>query len=828
MTRNLFRFSFAILFVSYLSNAFGQDSTSDLGDNFKYSKADLNGPTINPDNTIWLNLASEYLFQIRSINSPLVSWSVLLPGEGEVELTLLESCPFQEFIPIGERSDDGLGGVKVTERFFTSDLQTFDVTGPGIGGSMVISDHQILASIRYNNRLFELRPVDIKNSEEEYVLFDVNDSRGDSNFSCAADDLARGKDGKDGLGKNIDVDGQQKSLILDCVEIGIDIDNYTYNTFGNCDAAIIWSLAILAGVDEIYRTELNDMITLSASYINIWQTVDPYASIIEDAGTMLDQLRSTWMNDATLSSANHDLVHLLTKRADTGTGGIAWLDGVCNSWGVAFSAHLDNNTTFSIPNYSWNLNVVGHELGHNFGAHHTHWCGWPGGPIDNCGNLEGSCSGYTDNPTPQLGTMMSYCHAISGGSVTLQFHNIVETNALIPTLTANGSCHGGCDGTIASCGSLYGCTDSTACNYDPSAEVDDGSCDVIDVCGICAGGGESCTGCTDPIACNYMEAAIYDDGSCVYPPAGFDCNCASDINVVASLTASQSSETSIEATGALTTIDMTLIFTNTTGGGSWAGDLLVELVDPNGQCIAVGGYNVSSSCSAGYAVWPSGWNVTPSGTYTTTIDFTAAGLYGFGQWTLRLINGWTSSSSVDYDMTATLGGVCIGTPDIPGCTDATACNYDSVATSDDGSCEYSSCAGCTDSAACNYDSTATLNNGSCEYTSCAGCTNNTACNYDSTATIDDGSCEYVTCQGCTDSGACNYDSTATLDDGSCEFTSCDCPEDINGDGSVTVADVLIILGEFNCLSGCTADVDGDGAVTVSDLLLLLAAFGTSC
>ena len=183
---------------------------------------------------------------------------------------------------------------------------------------------------------------------------------------------------------------------------------------------------------------------------------------------------------------------------------------------------------------------------------------------------------------------MSYCHAISGGSVTLQFHNIVETNALIPTLTSNGSCHGGCDGTVTSCGSLYGCTDPTACNYDPTAEVDDGSCDVIDVCGVCAGGGASCTGCTDPIACNYMAAAIYDDGSCAYPPAGFDCNCESDINVVASLTASQSSEASIEATGVLTTIDMTLLFTNTTGGSSWAGDLLLELVDPNGQCVAVG------------------------------------------------------------------------------------------------------------------------------------------------------------------------------------------------------------------------------------------------
>ena len=461
---------------------------------------------------------------------------------------------------------------------------------------------------------------------------------------------------------------------------------------------------------------------------------------------------------------------------------------------------MDNNTNFNVPSYNWNLNVVGHEIGHNFGASHTHWCGWPGGPIDNCGSLEGSCGGYTNNPTPQVGTMMSYCHAIGGGSVTLAFHPIVVDNALIPGANA-ATCIGDCAGTITSCGSLYGCTDTTACNYDPVAEIDDGSCGVVDVCGICDGGGSSCTGCTDPIACNYMPAAIYDDGSCVYPPVGFDCNCASDINVVASLTASQSAETSLEATGALTTMDLNLVFTNTSGGSSWAGDLLLELVSPSGQCVSVGGYDVASSCAAGTAAWPAGWNVTPSGTYTTTVDFTSSGLSGTGLWTLRVINGWTSSSSVDYNMTATLGGVCTGAPATPGCIDTNACNYDSTATLDDGSCEYTSCAGCTDSASCNYDATATLDDGSCEYTSCAGCT---------------------------DSTACNFDATATLDDGSCEFVSCACPEDINGDGIVTVADILVILGEFNCLSGCTADVDGDGAVTVSDLLLLLAAFGNPC
>jgi hypothetical protein len=56
-----------------------------------------------------------------------------------------------------------------------------------------------------------------------------------------------------------------------------------------------------------------------------------------------------------------------------------------------------------------------------------------------------------------------------------------------------------------------------------------------------------------------------------------------------------------------------------------------------------------------------------------------------------------------------------------------------------------------------------------------------------------------------------------------------CPEDINGNGTVEVSDVLLLLSDFGCTSDCTgADIDGDGAVSVTDILLLLAAFGEDC
>ncbi|PCJ82278.1 MAG: hypothetical protein COA49_01920 [Bacteroidetes bacterium] len=81
----------------------------------------------------------------------------------------------------------------------------------------------------------------------------------------------------------------------------------------------------------------------------------------------------------------------------------------------------------------------------------------------------------------------------------------------------NGSCLqndvcGVCGGNGSTCS---GCTDATACNYDSTATIDDGSCLQNDGCGICGGDNSTCGGCTDITACNYDSLAILDDGSCV-------------------------------------------------------------------------------------------------------------------------------------------------------------------------------------------------------------------------------------------------------------------------------------------------------------------------
>ena len=103
----------------------------------------------------------------------------------------------------------------------------------------------------------------------------------------------------------------------------------------------------------------------------------------------------------------------------TGTGGIAYLDVVCFPAYAPDSRRLQSGNTYNLNNYAWNLNVVGHERGHNFGSNHTHWCLKL--PIDNCYDVEGSCA---NNPQAQVITMMSYCHAVAG-SVNLEFHPTV-------------------------------------------------------------------------------------------------------------------------------------------------------------------------------------------------------------------------------------------------------------------------------------------------------------------------------------------------------------------------------------------------------------------
>jgi hypothetical protein len=166
---------------------------------------------------------------------------------------------------------------------------------------------------------------------------------------------------------------------------------------------------VIAFFNQVATLYANENVAIEISEIFVWTEVDPYAG----HGSTNNILTSFRANKGT--SFNGDICHFLTTR-NVG-GGIAYVDVLCNrpyAFGVSMVYSYYNN----FPTYSWTIEVVTHEMGHNLGSPHTHSCSWQGGPLDNCYTPEGSCSW---GPVPSNGgTIMSYCHLTSYG---INFNN---------------------------------------------------------------------------------------------------------------------------------------------------------------------------------------------------------------------------------------------------------------------------------------------------------------------------------------------------------------------------------------------------------------------
>lgn len=174
--------------------------------------------------------------------------------------------------------------------------------------------------------------------------------------------------------------------------------------------------AILAAVtSDIYRRDTGAELRIPDGYIRVWETDDePWGAVngFGDLGAFI----SYW--EQNMGDVDRTLAHLLTYPV---FGGIAAsIGGLCShSEGYALSSvfgffptpvqhtHEDN----------WDLYVFPHELGHNFGSHHTFFCG--DGGKGYCPPIE--C--VEDEDQPDGGTLMSYCGVPNIG---LRFHPRVQ------------------------------------------------------------------------------------------------------------------------------------------------------------------------------------------------------------------------------------------------------------------------------------------------------------------------------------------------------------------------------------------------------------------
>ena len=363
-----------------------------------------------------------------------------------------------------------------------------------------------------------------------------------------------------------------------------------------------------------------------------------------------------------------------------------------------------------------------------------------------------------------------------------------------------------------------GCTDSSACNYDNTANVDDGSCQFCGCDGPSTASGYTLTvepsAATDPGLTRYrfyvdmMDAS--DKFSAVFgnseqpllvnvPSGAFNTGFNSSWNA-SGLNPAFVAQFPEMADDTYATIGLTGP-ASTSGIAGAADPGLAE--DPD-QGITPFFINNGATTLAADMIVGSSWfvlndagNAVPDANQQVIVlQVTTAGEIS-GQINVQVFpmgNG-DQAQVLNFPFDGAGTFTAEGGSNACGCTDAEASNYDPSAEYDDGSCEFVF-PGCTDATACNYAEDANEDDGSCLSNDALGVCGG-SCDADADA---DGICDDVDdCVGAFDAcGVCN---------GPGDIFECGCADIPAGDCDCN-GNQLDALGV--CGGSCDADADADG------------------
>lgn len=247
--------------------------------------------------------------------------------------------------------------------------------------------------------------------------------------------------------------------------IAIDTDSEFMSRLfsNNTTNATNWIASMFNTMNTMYENDLNVQLLIGTTILRTSVANDPYTGLAQNTAANqadLNLFGNYWRNNE--SGVSRSFAILLSGAiASSGGGcsaaGIAWLNQYCQK-GTVFGANTVGSysvnkvcTSISIdPNGTFDARIVGHEIGHNFGASHTHCTDISTGnapvstnTIDQCYNGEsgsGCYSGPTSCPSGQTsGTIMSYCNGSSGCGTQnrLQFHATQINDVLLPDIAAN-------------------------------------------------------------------------------------------------------------------------------------------------------------------------------------------------------------------------------------------------------------------------------------------------------------------------------------------------------------------------------------------------------
>ena len=218
-----------------------------------------------------------------------------------------------------------------------------------------------------------------------------------------------------------------------CREFRVAVDTDTEYTMsahaGNTVAASQYALLLMGASSVVYDRDVN--VKLPVSYLRLWTGEDPWTQT--EMGAQLGQYRDHWV--ANMGGVARDMGHHLAGRGLG--GGVAWVGVSCLyfDWHYGLSSGIGYGFPYPLIDHdhgNWEPMVVMHEMGHNFGAPHTH-DHTP--PADGCG--------ANDCTLAWEGTIMSYCHGCAGGmsNISLKFHpySIASMNAHLASTSCSNA-----------------------------------------------------------------------------------------------------------------------------------------------------------------------------------------------------------------------------------------------------------------------------------------------------------------------------------------------------------------------------------------------------
>jgi hypothetical protein len=281
-----------------------------------------------------------------------------------------------------------------------------------------------------------------KGNTSNYIIYSDANMNVSHDWTCNTVDEAVELDQASVLQRNV--------ATSKCVTFYFEVD-YTIYTSNDSDVTSTtnWMTSVYNNVQTLFD---NDEITTALKELFIWTTPDIYQGIGTSSGiylTAFGENRPVFNGD----------VGMLVGIDPGGLGGVAYLNSICGDLNYSYS---DVNYAYStVPTYSWTVSVITHEFGHSLGSPHTHGCYWNGNStsIDGCGAQAGYREGNCDiGPIPsstEKGTIMSYCHLLSGVGINfnngfgIQPRNLIQ-NRVNSKICLSSNCAESCSNTVTS------------------------------------------------------------------------------------------------------------------------------------------------------------------------------------------------------------------------------------------------------------------------------------------------------------------------------------------------------------------------------------------